>query len=88
MQVIVEVPDQIARQWGETPAAVGRHVLEGAAVEGYRTGRLTQRQVGATLGLGYWETETFLGNRAVSLNYSAADLAADSATLEKILGHS
>ena len=80
MQVTVEMPDQVARQWGETPDAVGRHVMEDAAIEGYRAGRLTQRQVGAMLGLDYWQTETFLNQRAVPLNYSAADHA----TLEKI----
>ena len=85
MQVTVEMPDQVARQWGETPNAVGRHVMEDAAIEGYRAGRLTQRQVGAMLGLDYWQTETFLSKRAVPLNYSATDLAADNATLEKIL---
>jgi len=85
MQVTVEMPDQVARQWGETPQAVGRHVMEDAAVEGYRAGRLTQRQVGAMLGLDYWETEAFLQERGVPLNYSAADLAADNATLETIL---
>ena len=84
MQVTVEMPDQVARQWGETPDAVGRHVMEDAAIEGYRAGRLTQRQVGAMLGLDYWQTETFLNERAVPLNYSAADLAADHATLERI----
>jgi predicted HTH domain antitoxin len=88
MQVTVEMPDQIARQWGETPDAVGRHVLEDAAVEGYRAGRLSQRQVGAMLGLDYWQTENFLTRRGVPLNYSAADLAADNATLEKILSRS
>ena len=85
MLVTMEMPDQVARQWGESPAAVSRHILEDAAVEGYRAGRLTQRQVGAMLGLDYWQTETFLNDRAVPLNYSPADLAADNATLEKIL---
>ena len=88
MQVTVELPDQIARQWGETPDAVGRHVFEDAAVEGYRTGSLSQRQVGAMLGLDYWQTEKFLNGRAVLLNYTVADLAADTATLEKILSRS
>jgi predicted HTH domain antitoxin len=88
MQVTVEMPDQVARQWGETPNAVGRHVMEDAAIEGYRAGRLSQRQVGAMLGLDYWQTEAFLNERGVPLNYSAADLAADNATLEKILAHS
>lgn len=85
MQVTVEMPDQVARQWGKTPDAIGRHVMEDAAIEGYRAGRLSQRQVGAMLGLDYWQTEAFLTARGVSLNYSAADLAADNATLEKIL---
>ena len=85
MQVTMEMPDQVARQWGETPAAVSRHVMEDAAIEGYRAGRLTQRQVGAMLRLDYWQTETFLNEHAVPLNYSAADLAADHVTLEKII---
>jgi len=88
MQVTVEMPDQVARQWGETPNAVGRHVMEDAAIEGYRAGRISQRQVGAMLGLDYWQTEAFLSERGVPLNYSAADLTADNATLEKILGRS
>jgi hypothetical protein len=85
MQVTVEMPDQVARQWGDTPNAVGRHVMEDAAIEGYRAGRITQRQVGAMLGLDYWQTETFLNERAVKSNYSPADLVADNATLKKIL---
>ena len=88
MQVIVELPDQVARQWGETPDAVGRHVLEDAAIEGYRAGRLSQRQMGTMLGLDYWQTEAFLQERGVPLNYSTADLEADNATLDKILAHS
>ncbi len=88
MQVTVELPDQVARQWGETPAAIGRHVMEDAAIEGYRAGRLSHRQVGEMLGLDYWQAETFLKERGVPLNYSAADLKADNATLDKILAHS
>ena len=88
MQVTVELPDQVARQWGETPDSVGRHVLEDAAIEGYRAGRLSQRQLGAMLGLDYWQTEGFLQERGVPLNYSAADLEADNVTLDKILAQS
>jgi predicted HTH domain antitoxin len=88
MQVTVELSDQVARQWGETPAAVARHVMEDAAIEGYRAGRLSHRQVGEMLRLDYWQTETFLKDRGVPLNYSAADLEADNATLAKILADS
>jgi predicted HTH domain antitoxin len=88
MQVTVELPDQVARQWGETPDAVSRHVMEDAAIESYRAGRLSHRQVGEMLGLDYWQTENFLKNREVPLNYSAADLEADSAALARILTQS
>jgi predicted HTH domain antitoxin len=85
MQVTVEMPDQCARQWGDTPDAVGRHLLEDAAIERYRAGRLSQRQLGDLLGLDYWQTEAFLQQRGVPLNYSAADLDSDRAALDKIL---
>ena len=88
MQITVKMPDEVARQWGETPEAVGRHVLEDAAIESYRAGRLSHRQVGEMLGFDYWQTEAFLTERGVPLNYSAADLEADNATLDKILGRS
>jgi Uncharacterised protein family (UPF0175) len=63
MQVTVKMPEQVARQWGEIPDAVGRHVMEDAAIEGYRAGRLSHRQVGEMLGLDYWQTEVFLKER-------------------------
>jgi predicted HTH domain antitoxin len=85
VKVTVNLPDQVARQWGETPDAVGLHVIEDAAIEGYRAGRLSHRQVGELLGLDYWQTEAFLKERGVPVNYSAADLDADNATLDKIL---
>jgi hypothetical protein len=34
MHVMMEMPDQAARQWGATPDAVGRHVMEDAAIRG------------------------------------------------------
>ena len=85
MQVTVEMPDQVARQWGETPDAVGRHVMEDAAIESYRAGRLSHRQVGEMLGLDYWQTEVFLRECGIVVNYSVADLDADKATLDAIL---
>jgi len=88
MQVTVKMPDKVARQWGETPEAVGRHVMEDEAIEGYRAGRLSHRQAGEMLGLDYWQTEAFFKERGVPVNYSAADLDADNATLENILGRS
>jgi hypothetical protein len=85
MQITMELPDAVARQLGATPDAVSRHLLEDAAIEGYRCGHLSQRQVGAMLGLDYWRTEIFLREHDVPVNYSATELADDGAALEKIL---
>ncbi|MDR2215963.1 MAG: UPF0175 family protein [Nevskiaceae bacterium] len=78
------MPDFIARQWGETPHAISRRLVEDAVMECYRAGRLSLRQVGLTLGLDYWQTEAFLKERGLPLNYSADDLEADVVTLDKI----
>jgi predicted HTH domain antitoxin len=88
MEVIVNMPDPVARQWGDTPQAIGRHVVEDAVIERYRAGRLSHRQVGEALGLDYWQAEAFLKERGVPLSYSVSDLDADAVTLEKILPRS
>jgi predicted HTH domain antitoxin len=88
MQVTVNLPDEMARQMGETPAAIARSVIADVAVERYRAGLLSHRQVGELLGLDYWQTESFFRERAVPLSYSASDLEADSVALDRILGGS
>ena len=87
MDVVVTMPDPVARQWGDTPQAIGRHLVEEAVIERYRTGRLSHRQVGEALGLNYWQAEAFLKARGVALNYALTDLEADQATLETLLPH-
>ena len=84
MKLMVNLPDSVARQWGDTPQTIACHVVEDAVIERYRSGRLSQRQVGEALGLDYWQTEAFLTGRGVPVNYSVADLEADEAALKKI----
>jgi predicted HTH domain antitoxin len=85
MQITVELPDSLARLLGDNPERVARHVVEDVAIEGYRAGRLSHRQVGSILGFDYWQAEQFLSERGVPLNYSPADLKADAATLDRLL---
>ncbi len=84
MDVVLNMPDPVARHWGDTPQAIARHLVEDAVIERYRAGRLSHRQVGEALGLDYWQTEAFLRERGVSLNYSVADLQADEVAFERI----
>jgi predicted HTH domain antitoxin len=84
-EIIITLPDTLAGVFGETPEARSRRLAEDAAIEEYRTGRLSQRQVGEMLNLDYWQTERLLAERGVSLNCSVGDLQADRATLDEIL---
>jgi predicted HTH domain antitoxin len=84
-EVIIKLPDALAGIFGGTPEARSQRLAEDAAIEEYRTGRLSQRQVGEMLNLDYWQTERLLAERGVSLNYGVGDLQADRATLDEVL---
>ena len=86
VEITIKLPDVLARAFGATPEARTQRLTEDAAIEEYRAGRLSQRQVGEMLGLDYWQTERFLAERNVSLNYSLGELQADRATLDEVLG--
>ena len=86
VEITIKLPETLARAFGATPEARSQRLTEDAAIEEYRAGRLSQRQVGEMLGLDYWQTERFLAGHNVALNYSLAELQADRATLEEVLG--
>ena len=85
VQVSVDLPEGIADAFGNTAAVRQRTLLEDAAIEAYREGRLSHRQVATALGLDYWQTEDLFRKRSVPLNYSVADLEADRITLNETL---
>jgi predicted HTH domain antitoxin len=85
IEVTIQVPDALAGVFGATPEARARRISEDAAIEEYRAGQLSQRQIGELLGLDYWQTERFLADRKVTLNYTLGDLQVDRATLAEIL---
>ena len=85
IEITIQLPDVLATAFGATPEARARRVTEDTAIEEYRTGRLSQREVGSMLGLDYWQTERFLAEHDVVLNYTLADLDSDRATLDEIL---
>lgn len=87
MLITLEIPEPIARHLGDSPGAVARQVLEQAALEGYRSGKLSHFQVRTMMGFDSWaETEQFLRSHGVPLNYTLADLEEDRVNLAKLLG--
>lgn len=66
------------RQWGDLP----RKALEALALEAYRDGHFSARQVGELLGLDFWRAEAFLREHWAYLEYDEEDLARDEAALD------
>jgi predicted HTH domain antitoxin len=78
MQMVVELPEDIVKalegQWGD----IGRQALEAIAVEGYRTGALTENQVRRLLELeSRFDVHALLKEHRVPLRYTASDLEDD-----------
>jgi predicted HTH domain antitoxin len=78
MQLTVELPDDILTalegQWPD----IGRQALEAIAVEGYRTGALTENQVRRLLELeSRFDVHALLKEHRVPLRYTTSDLEDD-----------
>jgi predicted HTH domain antitoxin len=86
VEITIQLPDKLAEAFGETPSVRSQRVLENTAIEEYRAGRISQREVGAILGFDYWQTERFLAEHNVPINYGLEDLESDRSTLNTILG--
>jgi hypothetical protein len=86
MQVTLDLPDDISHalegQWQDLP----RQALEAIAVEGYRTGALTESQVRRLLGFdSRFQVHAILKDHRVPLRYTASDLE-DDLTAHRELG--
>lgn len=88
MVINLHIPDDqegtLRRAWGDE---LDRAAVEALAVEGYRSGKFGAATVGRLLGHeSRWDTERWLAERGVPVNYTPDDLAADRGTLDKLLG--
>jgi len=86
MQLAIELPEDIAEdlraKWKDLP----RHALEAIALEGYRSGALTESQVRRVLGFETrLEVNSFLRDRGVYYNYSPSELDQEIETNERLL---
>jgi len=84
VEVTLSITDEVAAQFGGETNAVARQLLEAAAVEGYRSERLSRGQVRQLLGLGWHETEEFLADHKCSRHYTLEDLEEDRRTLANL----
>jgi len=81
MKVTIQLPEDISAALEERWDNVPRRALEAIAVEGYRTGALTEAQVRRTLELDTrFQVHALLKEHHVPLRYSQADLEDDLST--------
>jgi hypothetical protein len=86
MQIGIELPEDIAQglqaEWKDLP----RHALEAIALEGYRSGALTESQIRRVLGFeSRLEVNSFLREHGVYYNYTPAEIDQEIATNERLL---
>ncbi len=86
MAVTVQLPAEIAQQYGSDPERIARRLLEQAAVEGYRSRQLSRGQVAQMLSLDWAQTEEFLAQHHCDRHYDLEDLEEDRRNLDKVLG--
>jgi hypothetical protein len=87
VEVTVQLPDEIARQFGVISGQAPRPLIEAIAAEGYRSAKLSLAQAGQLLGMTDSETAEFLANRSQQRlsNGSDADFRAFQAALPSLL---
>ena len=79
MQVHLDVPEDVARQFAAEPGGITRATLEALAIEGVRAGKLTVHQARQMLGIpSRYEMDGFLKAHGVLLPTTMEDVVKDS----------
>jgi hypothetical protein len=78
MRVTIELPEDVSQALQERWGDVSRWTLEAIALEGYRSGALTESQVRRLLGVETrMDVHAFLKQAGVPLHYTKTDVEAD-----------
>lgn len=84
MNIVIEIPDEVARQIEARSGELSRAVMEAIAVEAYRSGAITPAQVQQMLGLpSRWESEALLRRAEACQDYTMDDLERDIAAIRE-----
>ncbi len=87
MQVTLNLPEDIAHELEARFQDLPRAALESLALEGYRSGALTEFQVRRLLGFPTrLEVDGFLKDHGVYLSYTLEDIAHDTETSRQFSG--
>lgn len=77
LSVVIELPDSAAKHLGDTPESIARALVKEAALEDYRSGRISIGKLSEILGLDRWKTEEFLASHNARQVYTVDMLNED-----------
>jgi len=81
VQIQFDIPDDVALQFSQEPGGVGRAAVEALAIEGVRSGRLTEHQARVFLGITTrYEMDGFLKAHGIFLPDTLEDILRDCET--------
>jgi hypothetical protein len=87
IHVTLEVPEDLAPLLGQNVAGLSRAALEALALEGLRTGKLTEAQARRLIGIeSRYEMGGFLKAHGLLLKLSPEDIERDAATARSFSG--
>jgi Uncharacterised protein family (UPF0175) len=85
MEIILKIPDELARQVASEGKDPARVALEALALEGYRAERISESTVRQILGFeSRIQVHAFLKEHGVHLHYDLSDLDRDRVTSERL----
>jgi hypothetical protein len=85
MNLMVEIPDELARSLNAAGGDLPRRALEALALEEYRADRLTKEGLRQVLGVATsYQLDGFLKEHGVWIEYDADDIARERATLDRL----
>lgn len=85
MQIMIEIPDNIANQLQLQSSKISQRILELIVADNYRQGKIGAGQVHRILNFSSrWETYQFLKNEKAYLPYTEEDLEADVQTIRNL----
>ena len=85
MTIVLNLPEDIAKDLSEREGDLTRAALESLALEGYRAGHLSEEQVRRMLNFeSRFDVHAFLKEHQTYLNYTEADLKHDLAVARSL----
>ncbi len=85
MRIVLDIADDMAAQLSQQGQDLARTLLEAIALEGYRSGKLTEAEVRQLLGYQTrMEVDGFLKEHGIYLEYTLEDLERESAIGDRL----